>query len=171
MRTIIVLTTFILSFLVRSTFAFTTITIRPQQQHVSFVTTSTITTTTTSNHNNDFPNRIIQSSKSSSIQQLATPTTQRSTMALQMSEPTSSDSTDNKRPFWFDPNTKGGALVLMVVLFVVPVLVYNILVSVGGVDEIEAGITIGIGFTVISTVAWVSTYVFRVATKDMTYVS
>ena len=28
---------------------------------------------------------------------------------------------------------------------------------------------IGVGFTVFTTVLWVSTYIFRVATKDMTY--
>lgn len=90
--------------------------------------------------------------------------------SLQMATPENSSTTGEKKPFWFDPNTKGGALVLMVVLFVVPLLAYNALTIVGGVDEIEAGIDIGIGFTVVSCFAWVSTYVFRVATKDMTYV-
>jgi cytochrome c oxidase assembly factor CtaG len=68
-----------------------------------------------------------------------------------------------------DPNTKGGALVLMVVLFVVPYLVYQVMVS-SGTDEIDAGIAVGMGFTIFSMLAWVSTYIFRVATKDMTYV-
>lgn len=38
-----------------------------------------------------------------------------------------------------------------------------------GFDEIETGKWIGIGFTVLATLGWVSTYLFRVATKDMTY--
>ena len=81
------------------------------------------------------------------------------------------DSAGKKRPFWLDPNTKGGALVLMVTLFAVPYLGYQFLVQVLDYDEIDAGINVGMGFTVLSTLAWMSTYLFRVATKDMTYVS
>lgn len=79
-------------------------------------------------------------------------------------------SNNNKIPFWLDPNTKGGVIVLMFALFGVPVLAYNVLIAFG-MDDIEAGIDIGIGFTIVTCFAWVSTYVFRVATKDMTYVS
>lgn len=79
-------------------------------------------------------------------------------------------SNNNKLPFWLDPNTKGGVIVLMFALFGVPVLAYNVLIAFG-MDDIEAGIDIGIGFTIVTCFAWVSTYVFRVATKDMTYVS
>jgi Protein of unknown function (DUF3007) len=73
-------------------------------------------------------------------------------------------------PFWLDPGTKGGAVVLTFVLFFGPVAVYAFLTNVLGYDEIETGKVIGIGFTVVATLAWVSTYIFRVATKDMTYV-
>lgn len=74
-------------------------------------------------------------------------------------------------PFWLDIGTKGGALFWSLVLFLVPIVVYNVATSpLFGADEIQAGIIIGVGFTVLSTVAWVSTYIFRVATKDMTYV-
>lgn len=38
-------------------------------------------------------------------------------------------------------------------------------------DEIEAGRDIGVGFSVVTMILWGSTYIFRVATKDMTYVS
>ena len=76
----------------------------------------------------------------------------------------------SKLPFFLDPGTKGGALVLMVVLFAVPYAGYKFMVSALGYDEIEAGISVGMGFTVFSTLAWMSTYLFRVATKDMTYV-
>ena len=77
---------------------------------------------------------------------------------------------ENKLPFWLDPNTKGGALVFMVALFAVPYLGYQFLVTALGYDEIDAGIGVGMGFTVLSMLAWISTYLFRVATKDMTYV-
>lgn len=76
----------------------------------------------------------------------------------------------SKLPFFLDPGTKGGAVFLSLVLFIIPIIIYNIVVSVFGVDEIEAGKWIGIGFTVLATLGWVSTYLFRVATKDMTYV-
>ena len=73
-------------------------------------------------------------------------------------------------PFLLDPGTKGGALFLSLVAFVVPILFYEFVTSVFGVDGLEAGKWIGGGFTVIATLAWVGTYIFRVATKDMTYV-
>lgn len=69
-----------------------------------------------------------------------------------------------------DPGTKGGALFLSLVLFVVPLLGYQVVTNMFGVDEIEAGKWIGVGFTLFTLVLWVSTYIFRVATKDMTYV-
>ena len=36
-------------------------------------------------------------------------------------------------------------------------------------DEIEAGRNIGVGFSVFTMIAWGGSYIFRVATKDMTY--
>uniref|UniRef100_A0A7R9WPL2 Uncharacterized protein n=1 Tax=Craspedostauros australis TaxID=1486917 RepID=A0A7R9WPL2_9STRA len=78
----------------------------------------------------------------------------------------------SKLPFWLDPGTRGGAIVLSVLLFVVPIIVYAVLTSpLFGLDGIEVGKYIGIGFTFILTILWVATYIFRVATKDMTYVS
>jgi Protein of unknown function (DUF3007) len=85
-----------------------------------------------------------------------------------------SDETESKGtnlPFFLDPGTKGGVLVLMTVIFVLTWAGYQFLVSALGYDEIDAGIGVGMGFTVLSTLAWMSTYLFRVATKDMTYVS
>ena len=78
---------------------------------------------------------------------------------------------ENKLPMLLDPGTKGGALFLSLVLFIFPLIVYNIVTIGFGVDETEAGRDIGVGFTVITCLAWASTYIFRVATKDMTYVS
>ena len=74
-------------------------------------------------------------------------------------------------PFWLDPGTKGGAVFLSIVLFIVPIIIYNIITNVFGFDPIETGKWIGVGFTVVSIFVWVGTYIFRVATKDMTYVS
>jgi hypothetical protein len=74
-------------------------------------------------------------------------------------------------PFWLDPGTKGGAVVLSLILFIVPIIGYSIVTNVFGYDPTKAGIWIGVGFTVLSTFLWVGTYIFRVATKDMTYVS
>ena len=74
-------------------------------------------------------------------------------------------------PMLLDPGTKGGALFLSLVLFVIPLVGYGFVTEVLGVDSIEAGKWIGVGFTFATLVLWVSTYIFRVATKDMTYVS
>jgi hypothetical protein len=72
-------------------------------------------------------------------------------------------------PFWLDPGTKGGAVFLSLVLFIVPIIGYNIIINVSGLDPSEVGIWIGVGFTVLSLFVWVGSYIFRVATKDMTY--
>jgi fucose 4-O-acetylase-like acetyltransferase len=83
----------------------------------------------------------------------------------------SSSKNSSKLPFWLDIGTKGGAVFWSLVLFIVPIIGYNIVTGVFGVDEIEAGKWIGVGFTAFALLAWGSTYLFRVATKDMTYVS
>lgn len=72
-------------------------------------------------------------------------------------------------PFWLDPGTRGGAVLWSIVLFIVPFIGYSIVTNVFGVDGVEAGKYIGVGFTAIATLVWVLTYIFRVATKDMTY--
>ena len=85
----------------------------------------------------------------------------------------SSESIDSKSsnlPFWLDPNTKGGVVVLALAAFIIPVVIYNIFTGILGYDSIETGKWIGIGFTIITSFLWLGTYLFRVATKDMTYV-
>lgn len=72
-------------------------------------------------------------------------------------------------PMLLDPGTKGGALFLSFLLFLLPVIGYEIVTVGFGFDSAEAGKWIGAGFTAFICVAWVGTYVFRVATKDMTY--
>lgn len=90
---------------------------------------------------------------------------------LAMSSDPQGEGKQSNLPFWLDVNTKGGAIVISIILFVVPILIYSFVTSVLGFDEIEAGKWIGVGFTAIATFLWVGTYIFRVATKDMTYVS
>ena len=84
---------------------------------------------------------------------------------------TEQDEKGSNLPFWLDINTKGGAVFWSLVLFVVPLIGYNVLTGLFGFDELETGKWIGVGFTAIALLAWSSTYLFRVATKDMTYVS
>jgi len=89
--------------------------------------------------------------------------------SLHLSSSDENASPENKLPMLLDPGTKGGALFLSLVLFIIPFIVYNVATLGFGVDEVEAGRDIGVGFTVITSLAWASTYIFRVATKDMTY--
>ena len=79
------------------------------------------------------------------------------------------DDKKSQLPFFLDPGTKGGAVFLSLVVFIVPIILYNISLS-KGLDMIDANRIFGVGFTVVLSLAWVSTYIFRVATKDMTYV-
>ena len=69
---------------------------------------------------------------------------------------------------WFNPNTRGGVIVWCVLLLAVPIGAYNYLVSTG-LEDTKAGGYVGAIFVLLSNLLWASTYVFRVATKDMTY--
>jgi hypothetical protein len=90
--------------------------------------------------------------------------------SLRMSTSDSDEKTEkSKLPMLLDPGTKGGAIFLSLVLFIVPIIGYEIATIGFGVDGIDAGRLIGVGFTFFTTVLWVGTYIFRVATKDMTY--
>uniref|UniRef100_A0A6S8ZD07 Uncharacterized protein n=1 Tax=Ditylum brightwellii TaxID=49249 RepID=A0A6S8ZD07_9STRA len=100
----------------------------------------------------------------------AIPTTTATISSSCLHQSTSNEE-EKKLPMLLDVGTKGGALFLSFVLFLVPILGYNFVTGVLGYDEIEAGKWIGVGFTVVTTLLWASTYIFRVATKDMTYVS
>merc|ERR1719276_228412 len=93
----------------------------------------------------------------------------RSSTPLQMSAEDKPPAKVSNLPMLLDPGTKGGALFLSLVLFIVPIIGYEVATIGFGVDGIEAGKWIGVGFTFFTTVLWVGSYVFRVATKDMTY--
>ncbi|KAL7490351.1 hypothetical protein ACHAW6_016173 [Cyclotella cf. meneghiniana] len=89
--------------------------------------------------------------------------------ALRMSAENDEVKQQSNLPVFLDPGTKGGAVVLSILLFLIPIVVYQISTNVFGADEIEAGRNIGVGFSVVTMLLWGSTYIFRVATKDMTY--
>ncbi|KAL7533012.1 hypothetical protein ACHAXR_004988 [Thalassiosira sp. AJA248-18] len=90
-------------------------------------------------------------------------------LVLFMSDNESSSSSSTSLPVFLDPGTKGGAVVLSVILFIIPILMYQVATAVFGVDEIVAGRNIGAGFTIATLVLWGITTVFRVATGGMTY--
>lgn len=69
---------------------------------------------------------------------------------------------------WLSPNTRGGVLVWSVILTILPVGFYNYLVSTG-LEDTKVGVYVGTSFVCLTLVLWASTYIFRVATKDMTY--
>ena len=69
---------------------------------------------------------------------------------------------------WLNINTRGGVLVWCAILIVIPVAAYAYFVSTG-LEETTVGAYVGALFVLLTMVAWASTYIFRVATKDMTY--
>ena len=69
---------------------------------------------------------------------------------------------------WVNPNTRGGVIVWSVILLIIPTLVYQYFVSTG-MEATKVGGYVGAIFVLLSNVLWASTYIFRVANKDMTY--
>ena len=89
-----------------------------------------------------------------------------STTGLRMSETEANPGFDLEA--WFNPNTRGGVIVWSTILTIIPVLLNNALVE-SGMDADEVGAYVGFAFVCLSMVGWASTYLFRVANKDMTY--
>lgn len=69
---------------------------------------------------------------------------------------------------WLNPNTRGGVIVWSIILITIPVGFYNFFVA-QGLDSDKVGAYVGAIFVLLSNVLWASTYIFRVANKDMTY--
>lgn len=69
---------------------------------------------------------------------------------------------------WLNINTRGGVLVWCAILTIIPIAAYAYFVSTG-LEETTVGAYVGALFVLLTMVAWASTYIFRVATKDMTY--
>lgn len=93
---------------------------------------------------------------------------------LRMSENTADESNENEMDgkfdpqAWLNPNTRGGVIVWSLILVTIPYLVYEYFVSTG-LEPTKVGGYIGAIFVLLSNVLWASTYIFRVANKDMTY--
>jgi hypothetical protein len=75
----------------------------------------------------------------------------------------------SKLPIFLDLETKGGVLFLSLVLFVVPLLGYQVVTTLFDVDELQVGKWIGGGYAAMLCVGWASTLLVRVVNKDMTY--
>lgn len=69
---------------------------------------------------------------------------------------------------WLNPNTRGGVIVWCILLTSIPVACYQYFVSTG-MESNTVGAYVGAIFVLLSNLLWASTYVFRVANKDMTY--
>ena len=69
---------------------------------------------------------------------------------------------------WLNINTRGGIIVWSGILTLVPIAVYQYFIS-QGYEDTTVGAYVGALFVLLSMVGWASTYLFRVATKDMTY--
>jgi len=95
--------------------------------------------------------------------------TKRSSSLLLSMEKGDDEKSTSNLPFWLDPGTRGGAIVLSVILFILPLVGYSVATNIFGIDEVDAGTWIGVGFTASASLLWLTTYIFRVATKDMTY--
>mmetsp|Transcript_3585 Transcript_3585/g.5324 ORF Transcript_3585/g.5324 Transcript_3585/m.5324 type:complete len:195 (+) Transcript_3585:106-690(+) len=107
--------------------------------------------------------------KTNTFASIGSDSTRFETMLL-FSSPNNEEKKEGGRlPALLDPGTKGGVLVLGTLLFIIPFLFYNFITSAEILSEEDAGRFIGVGFTVVTSLLWVSTYIFRVATKDMTY--
>jgi len=75
---------------------------------------------------------------------------------------------ESKLPWYFDPGTYGGVLVLTVLGLTVPFLIYSALISLG-IDSNRLGVAMSGVFVVGSIILWTLSYVFRVFNKEMTY--
>ncbi len=69
---------------------------------------------------------------------------------------------------WFNPSTRGGVLVWAVLLTLIPIACYSFF-TFQGYEGTTVGAYVGAMFVLLSNLLWASTYVFRVANKDMTY--
>eukprot|EP01039_Chlorochromonas_danica_P004294 gene4294-4714_t len=69
---------------------------------------------------------------------------------------------------WLSPSTRGGVIVWSGILILIPLTCYQILTS-QGMDGDKVGAYVGAIFVLLSNLLWASTYIFRVANKDMTY--
>jgi hypothetical protein len=92
---------------------------------------------------------------------------QRASVAVMQQPP--AEPSGNGTPFFLDPNTKGGIVFYTFALCALPFFAYNFMLETLDFDVVLAGNVILVGYVGLGTVLWTSSYVFRVANKDMTY--
>ena len=88
----------------------------------------------------------------------------RSTTALRASN----DDDEKRLPWFFDPGTYGGVIVLTIFLIVAPLALKEALEA-SGMDGNQVGVALSGVFVIGGSLLWAFSYVFRVFSKDMTY--
>ena len=80
----------------------------------------------------------------------------------------SSDDEEKRLPWFFDPGTYGGVIVLTIFLIVAPLALKSALEA-SGMDGNQVGVALSGVFVIGGSLLWAFSYVFRVFSKDMTY--
>jgi len=79
-----------------------------------------------------------------------------------------SDDDEKRLPWFLDPGTYGGVIVLTVFLIVAPLALKSALEA-SGMDGNQVGVALSGVFVIGGSLLWAFSYVFRVFSKDMTY--
>ena len=79
-----------------------------------------------------------------------------------------SDDEEKRLPWFFDPGTYGGVIVLTIFLIVAPLALKEALEA-SGMDGNQVGVALSGVFVIGGALLWAFSYVFRVFSKDMTY--
>ena len=79
-----------------------------------------------------------------------------------------SDDEEKRLPWFFDPGTYGGVIVLTIFLIVAPLALKSALEA-SGMDGNQVGVALSGVFVIGGSLLWAFSYVFRVFSKDMTY--
>ena len=78
------------------------------------------------------------------------------------------DDEEKRLPWFFDPGTYGGVIVLTIFLIVAPLALKEALEA-SGMDGNQVGVALSGVFVIGGSLLWAFSYVFRVFSKDMTY--
>ena len=78
------------------------------------------------------------------------------------------DDEEKRLPWFFDPGTYGGVIVLTIFLIVAPLALKSALEA-SGMDGNQVGVALSGVFVIGGSLLWAFSYVFRVFSKDMTY--
>ena len=78
------------------------------------------------------------------------------------------DDDEKRLPWFFDPGTYGGVIVLTIFLIVAPLALKEALEA-SGMDGNQVGVALSGVFVIGGSLLWAFSYVFRVFSKDMTY--